>query len=189
MKPSLRLVPSGDPFDADAEALDRIKQGDLGALGELYDRHAEAVLRFARRSAPREDAEDIMQASFLRVAQVAERFERGRSSGRAFLFGVAANVIRERRRAFARLGRALGRLAGDAPTRSILHPLGERMDVARALERLSDVKRMTFVLVEVEGFLCEEVAAMMNVPVGTVWTRLHHARRELRDWLSKGGGQ
>lgn len=151
--PSLHLVPSVDPHDADAEALDRLKRGDLGALGELYDRHAEAVLRFARRSAPREDAEDIMQTSFLRVAQVAGRFEKGRSTGRAFLFGVAANVIRERRRAFARLGRALGRLAGESPSRRILVPSsqGDHLDVARALDRLSDAKRMTFVLVEVRS--------------------------------------
>ena len=130
-----------------------------------------------------------MQTAFLRLAQVAGSYEPGRSTGRAFLFGVAANVIRERRRAFARLGRVLGRLAGEGSLQPVLAPpkRGESLDVERALARLSDAKRMTFVLVEVEGFLCEEVAAMMDIPVGTVWTRLHHARRELRARLSEGG--
>ena len=41
-------------------------------------------------------------------------------------------------------------------------------------------------LAEVEGFTCEEIAAMLAVPVGTVWTRLHHARRQMRAFYEEG---
>jgi RNA polymerase sigma-70 factor (ECF subfamily) len=63
--------------------------------------------------------------------------------------------------------------------------LHARADVERALARLSEVKRITFVMAEVEGSSCEEIARAMEVPVGTVWTRLHSARRELRGALAE----
>jgi RNA polymerase sigma-70 factor (ECF subfamily) len=63
---------------------------------------------------------------------------------------------------------------------------GDRNDVARALETLSEAKRVVVVLSEVEGFSCQEIADMMEIPVGTVWTRLHHARNELRTYFERG---
>jgi RNA polymerase sigma-70 factor (ECF subfamily) len=56
----------------------------------------------------------------------------------------------------------------------------------RALDALSVKKREAFVLVALEGLTGEEAAIAMNVPVATVWTRLHHARRDLRDALEEG---
>ncbi len=51
----------------------------------------------------------------------------------------------------------------------------------RALERMSPKKREVIVLAVIEGLPGEEVARVLGVPVATVWTRLHHARRELTD--------
>jgi RNA polymerase sigma-70 factor (ECF subfamily) len=51
------------------------------------------------------------------------------------------------------------------------------------LARLSEKRRSTFILFEIEGYSGEEIAALENVPVATVWTRLHHARRELAERL------
>ena len=176
------------PADEDALALGRLAAGDMGALGELYDRHASAVLRFVRRTSSREDAEDVLQSTFLRLAASAVRFDSSRSSGRAWIFGVAAHVLRERRRAWARFSAALGRLVSDsspAAPHAGASDASASVDVGRALDRLSDAKRVTFVLVEVEGFTCEEVAGMLGIPVGTVWTRLHHARKDLRGLLAR----
>jgi RNA polymerase sigma-70 factor (ECF subfamily) len=51
--------------------------------------------------------------------------------------------------------------------------------VERAFAQLSDAKRSVLLMAEVEGMSCEEIAAALEIPVGTVWTRLHHARRHL----------
>ena len=61
-----------------------------------------------------------------------------------------------------------------------------RWDLERGLGELSDAKRVVLILAEVEGYTCEEIAGMLRVPVGTVWTRLHHARKELRAFYGEG---
>ncbi|MBI5532144.1 MAG: RNA polymerase sigma factor [Deltaproteobacteria bacterium] len=189
----IRKVPQlvrGSPIDEDPDepVIRRLGSGDLDALGALYDRHAPALLRFARRSAPFDDAQDIVQTTFLRVSRIAARYDPARGSGRAWLYGVAAQVLRERRRSMARLTRMLARL-GDAvsiPRAEDTPGQGDdAVAVDQALDRLSEAKRVTFLLVEVEGFSCEEVSNVLGVPIGTVWTRLHHARRELRAVLGE----
>jgi RNA polymerase sigma-70 factor (ECF subfamily) len=54
-----------------------------------------------------------------------------------------------------------------------------RDDLARALEQLSTAKRTVLLMAEVEGMTCAEIADALGIPIGTVWTRLHHARREV----------
>ncbi len=167
----------------DAGELKRITQGDLGGLGELYDRHARSLYAFVRAAAPEEDAEDIVHNTFLRLLAVAGSY-RGTGDARAWLFGIAARVMRERRRSFARFARAVGRFAAE-PQPSSEPPPADGMDIERGLRRLTESKRIVLVLAEVEGFTCPEIAAILEVPIGTVWTRLHHARREIRRF---GGG-
>lgn len=172
----LRGKPNDDS-ENDIAALAAVARGDVGALGELYDRHARALLAFAARSVGARDAEDLVQITFLRAAKVAASFD-GRSSGaRAWLFGITARLVQERRRSFARLARALLRFDVALPAA----PTDEaRTDLRRGLARLTESKRVVLLLAEVEGFTCEEIATMLEVPIGTVWTRLHHARREMR---------
>ena len=59
-------------------------------------------------------------------------------------------------------------------------PLNARGDVERALRLISEAKRITLLMAEVEEMSCPEIAAALGIPIGTVWTRLHAARRELR---------
>lgn len=180
---SLRLVtPEARSDDADHVA--RSARGDVGALGALYDAHANALLRFVSRLVGDDEAEDVVQETFLRVSRAAAGYDARQASARPWLFGIAVNVVKERKRAFARLARALGRLrdhAVDAST-GVEAPSS---DVDRALARLSEAKRAVLVLAELEGFSGDEIARMLDVPVGTVWTRLHHARRELREFLGE----
>jgi RNA polymerase sigma-70 factor (ECF subfamily) len=61
--------------------------------------------------------------------------------------------------------------------------LDARSEVERALVRISEPKRITFLMAEAEGMTCPEIAEALQIPVGTVWTRLHAARRELRKAL------
>lgn len=169
------------PTSPDAELLARIAKGDLGALGALYDSFAPGLLHFARRAAGSDDAEDVVQTVFLRVLRIAHTFDSRAASARPWLFAITARVISERRRSLRRWAAALASLS----THVILTAknAGEaRSDVEKGLKALTQAKRTVLVLAEVEGFTCEEIAEMLGIPVGTVWTRLHHARRDLRSF-------
>ena len=61
--------------------------------------------------------------------------------------------------------------------------MNARGDIERVLRLISEPKRITLLMAEVEEMSCPEIAAALQIPIGTVWTRLHSARRELRDAL------
>jgi RNA polymerase sigma-70 factor (ECF subfamily) len=69
------------------------------------------------------------------------------------------------------------------PEAGVADAPGTHGEVARALRTLSDAKRDVLLLADVEGFSAPEIAEMLKIPVGTVWTRLHHGRKELRALL------
>lgn len=168
----------------DATLVARAGAGDTAALGDLYDRHARALFAFLARVASFDEAEDLVHTTFLRVSASASRFDPTKGEARAWLFGIAANLAQERRRALVRKARAFLRATTEPSSAA---GEGARNDVARALETLSEAKRVVVVLAEVEGFSCQEIADMLSIPVGTVWTRLHHARIELRAFLEGRG--
>lgn len=184
--PSPRARPLHSVFETDAGVVSRVARNDLDALGILYDRYAAELLRFANRVAAPDEAEDLVQLTFLRVLKIAGNYDEQVVSARPWLFAIAVRVMRERRRAFHRWGRALLRLTHGAEA---AHGIDQatrgdafeaRSDLGRGLRRLSAAKRVVLILAEVEGFTSDEIARMLEIPVGTVWTRLHHARRELR---------
>ena len=172
---------------SDAELLQELAKGELGALGELYDRYREPIRRFlARATSDAEDVDDLVHATFLTAAKSAGRYD-GRASCRPWLVGIAAQLLRRRRRALGRLLAVLSSLGGARTGVTDPRPvLQARNDVERALAGISEPKRMALLMAEVEGLSCAEIAAALGVPIGTVWTRLHAARRELRRALEEG---
>jgi len=177
--------PHRAPTPDDSTILARIASGDATALGVLYDRYAPTLLRFARRIA-RHDAEDIVQTAFLRVLRLAQAFDPSAPSARPWLYAITARIAQEHRRALRRRVAAMLRLS-DHPPRMSSTASDVRRDLEHGLGRLSVAKRTVLVLAEVEGFGCEEIAGMLGIPIGTVWTRLHHARRELRGYHTQDG--
>jgi RNA polymerase sigma-70 factor (ECF subfamily) len=170
----------------DAALIERIADGDMEALGTLYDRHHDAVLRFAFRAGPRHEAEDVTQATFLAAAKIARTFD-GRISARPWLLGIAANVMHTRRRSASRFARMLHSLASwcgramDPQER--LAARSELSAVDRALAKMTEAKRVVLIMAEVEDLPASDISQALGIPVGTVWTRLHAARRELREAL------
>jgi RNA polymerase sigma-70 factor (ECF subfamily) len=164
-----------------------LSRGQLGALGELYDRYQPALRSFiARATGDAHDVDDLVHATFLTAAKGAERYD-GRASCRPWLIGIAVRLLHRRRRTFARFVAVLSTLRGTRQLASDPGPdLQARRDVGRALGRLSEAKRLTLLMAEVEGLSCAEIAAVLEIPIGTVWTRLHAARRELREALDLG---
>lgn len=171
----------------DAELLQLVAERGIGALGELYDRYHEGVRRFvARATADAEDVDDVVHETFLAAARSAARYD-GRPSCRPWLMGIAAQLLRRRRQRFGRLLRVLTSLRSTrVTTTDPRSALRARSDVAHALCHISEPKRIALLLAEVEGLSCAEIAEAVGVPIGTVWTRLHAARRELRRVLEEG---
>jgi len=180
------VAPSGTERTSDPDLVRRLARGEIGALGELYDRYREPVRRFvARATSNAEDVDDLVHATFLAAAKSASRYD-GRPSCRPWLVGIAVQLLRRRRRSLGLLFSVLSSLRGVRSTGTDPRPaLQARADVEQALGRLSEVKRISLLLAEVEGLSCAEIAEALGVPIGTVWTRLHAARRELRQALEE----
>lgn len=177
---------------SDAELIAAIVSGDLEALGVLFDRHEGEVRRYlGRLGVSASDADDLVQATFLAVVGAGQNFDSAQSA-RSWLLGVATMMVRRHRRSLAR---ALARLVAwsrvPRPSSSPGPDEAYESDEAarrfqRAFEALSPKKREAFALVVLEGLSGEEAAAALGIPINTVWTRLHHARRELRGALEGG---
>jgi RNA polymerase sigma-70 factor (ECF subfamily) len=184
-----------DPSEDDGVVIARIAGGNLAALGILHDRHSEAVRRFVLRATNRgADADDIVQETFLTLMRIAATYD-GRPSARAFLVGIAAQLVRQSARKRARwsnaiseLGHTIARAVSSTPEAKAM--VTEELATADAvLNGLSEEKRMVFLMIESEGLSGEEVAAALGIPAATVWTRLHYARLDLRRTLAKRGIQ
>lgn len=188
----MKSVPHRERAAVDgASLIASIQGGDLSGLGVLFDHYGDDVHRFlVRIGIPSSDVDDLVQQTFLDVLGAAGRF-RADATVKPWLFGIAAMVARRHRRDVGRMFDRLRRWALEPALESPATPdecfelRAQTMRAQRALEALSPRKREAFVLVVLEGLAGEEVATALGVPVATVWTRVHHARRELRYALEK----
>lgn len=179
----------------EARLVARMASGDLDGLGTLFDRYGDQVRRFVLRMGVREaDADDLVQNTFLGALRSASRFDPAYPV-RPWLFGIAAMLVRRYRRSAARLAARLRDWADERSQSTLPAPDGlaeqhqERVRLARAIERLSPTKREVFTLVVIEGLSGEQAAHALGVPVNTIWTRLHRARRDLRECLEREGAR
>ncbi len=181
------------PRAGDAELLKGVAAGDLGALGEIYDRYSRDVWRAVRRSlGDTADVEDVVHQTFLKLPQIAPSYD-GRASCRGWLCGIAVHLAMRHRRGAGRFHRMLSAFTQTLAGRGSIDPeriAGGQEEVAvleRALATLSDKKRAVFLLVELEGLTADEAGRALEIPAATVRTRLFHARRELLEALQRGG--
>jgi RNA polymerase sigma-70 factor (ECF subfamily) len=157
----------------------------------IYREHARFVwLSLQRLGIHPADLDDIAQDVFMIVHRRLDTFDR-RARISTWLFGicmrVAANYRRRRRwtREVLSGGFEDERPAALAQADDILVRREQRELAETALNRLEVAKRATFVMFEIESLSCQEIAELMNVPVGTVYSRLHSARRQLEKHLSR----
>jgi RNA polymerase sigma-70 factor (ECF subfamily) len=157
----------------------------------VYSEHCDFVWRSLQHLGVRGcDLEDLLQEVFVVVHRKLDAFD-GASRITTWLFAICLRVVaRHRRRAFFRLERP----EADPPERADTNTPEERAStrqrtalLERALGRLSLEHRAVFVLFEIEGHRCEEIAEMLNVPVGTVYSRLFKARRLVARSLERAG--
>ncbi|MBL9020157.1 MAG: RNA polymerase sigma factor [Myxococcales bacterium] len=164
--------------------------GDPAALGALFDRHHEAVYRLISRLLRAEPTEtdDLVQLTFLGAWQSARGYK-GKGSVKSFLFGIAANTVR---RHFRATRRRLDALADPPPAPSPGTPEDAAVTaqhlrrLAAALDELPHDLRAAYVLCDLEDLPGAEAARILDVREGTLWRRLHDARRALREAIEGG---
>lgn len=150
--------------------------------------HLDTLLRSATRIVGSvSEAEDVVQDTFLRAWRYFESFEVG-TNCRAWLFRIMFNVINGRRGKQAKMPESslediegssvAGNVVEIDPTRKI-----EESEVLDAASRLPEAYRSILWLVVVEEFSYREASDILGVPIGTVMSRLHRARNELRKML------
>ena len=149
--------------------------------------HLEALLRTAvRLSGNRARAEDAVQETYLRAWR-SFRTYRPETNCRAWLFKILLNVLKK---AAGKQRRDPLAEAEDVEVSGKLIPLfpeaegGNRQDLLAAVNRLAPEFREVLWLVVVEGFAYREAAQILDIPMGTVMSRLYRARRELRRFLT-----
>jgi RNA polymerase sigma-70 factor (ECF subfamily) len=148
-----------------------------------FEEHKDAVYRLAwRMSGSSRAAEDITQEVFMALLRDPDRFDPTRGRLRAFLLGIARNVALKHWRAEHRFHGLDGDSALVEPFDIERGEVGEM--VGRAVRALPPLQREVVVLAEYEGLTLAEVALAVDATVGTVKSRLHRARENLRRMLA-----
>ena len=163
--------------------------GESAALGALFDRYHLDVYRFLRRLAGTDDRDldDLVQATFLEISRSASRFG-GTGAVKTWIFGIANNIARHHVRGEIRRKGLAARYAewpsGASPAlddvaaaRQLLSRMGD------ALAALPHDLRAVFVLCDLEDVPGAEAARVLGLREGTLWRRLHNARKRLRQLL------
>jgi RNA polymerase sigma-70 factor (ECF subfamily) len=161
-------------------------------MGPLYS----AALRMTRNPA---DAEDLVQETYLRAYRAFDSFQEG-TNLKAWLYRILTNTFINQYRAakrrpeqtdiedvedlylYRRLGGLEAAMAGRSPETEVLEGIPDA-EVKEALESLPEQFRMAVLLADVEGFAYKEIADILDIPIGTVMSRLHRGRKQLQKRL------
>ncbi len=175
----------------DVSLLDRIRRGDTEGAGELFERYAPALLRFTDRMlSDRAAAEEVTQEVFVKVISRAHQYD-GRAGVASWLFAIAANACRDRRRR--------DRRATVVPLEAVAEPRAKgegveaamasrerRRAVREALADLSEEQREALILARYHGMPYAEIAETLGITVGAVKTRIFRAVETLKARFSEG---
>lgn len=192
---------SGKASVEDALVIERVKRGETAAFGELVRKYQDRIFNTCWRLCGNlEDAKDLTQDAFLKALEGLSGF-RYQSAFYTWLFRVAVNLALSHRRGSQRrkavaLDDAGGGQAAELMRRAADHEEpGEQAalnhKLVRALDSLDEDQRAVLVLRDVEGFDYNQIADILDVPQGTVKSRLFRARMAMRDairpWLDRRG--
>ena len=159
-------------------------------FGVLFDRHATVLFRYLVRRVGAADAEGLLGEVFRIAFEKRANYDSQRPDARPWLYGIATNLIARHRRSEARRIHATARVlarrdeAVDDPVEQLVDAVDAKdlwPHVAHAVAQLPGEERDALVLYVWEELSYEEIAAALDVPVGTVRSRLNRARMSMRE--------
>jgi RNA polymerase sigma-70 factor (ECF subfamily) len=187
--PSMALVPT------DAEVI-AASVADPLRFAEIFDRHHAAVFGFAARRVGHDQAAEVASETFLRAFARRGTYRRDAGDALPWLYGIASNLVLHERRRFARYLTAVQRVGAepapepDGGLAAVDRRLDAPADWARmraALLALGDVDRELLLVVAWDELSYAEAAAVLDLPVGTVRSKLNRAKARLRELLAADG--
>lgn len=189
------------PHPDDFELMERFRRGDRAALDELVGRHHASLVRYFQvQSRNRETAEDLAQEVWIRVIRHRDDY-RPTAKFTTYIFSIARNLWIDRYRSnraappTVSADRAVGGEGEDGPSLASFLPsretepservsvMEEAARIREAVERLPAGLREVFELGEVQGLKYADVSEILDIPVGTVKSRMHAAVQKIRGLL------
>lgn len=173
-----------DTETPDPELMERVRSGDQDAFVRLIHRHQQSLVNFFRRLGAYSDAEDLAQETFLRVFRYRFKY-RPVAKFTTFLYTVARHVWADGLRKTMRHEAISERVANESLVSddgAIGHTQAA-MDTQMALEKLSEKLRAVVVMSVYQGMKYDEIAEILDIPVGTVKSRMFTALNQLKEIL------
>lgn len=184
------VVPTKVPNnESDSYLIQQCLEGDIQSYATLYRRHQQRVSSILMQLCESSSLDDLLQEVFMRAFQGLPKFER-KAQFSTWLYRIAWNVACEQRKASARKRTQLQALSLKSPVQQEppdLMTLHYQDLVQRGLKSLSFDHRTILVLHDLEEVPQKEVASILDIPVGTVKSRLFHARAAMRQFLQQQG--
>jgi RNA polymerase sigma-70 factor (ECF subfamily) len=181
--------------DDDREAVRQVQAGDTDAFEPLVEKYKRKVFRLAYQVLrDQEEALDVSQEAFVKAFRALPAFK-GDSAFYTWLFRITMNVALDRRRQRATRVKSLGAedvppeewertaVSTDPDPENVAAGVERRERIRKGLDSLSEHHRTIIILSDIEGLQYREIAEVLGIPMGTVMSRLHHARKRLREVL------
>lgn len=187
------MVPARDKRSelVDDAAIIAGSREDPNGFALIFDRHYDAISSYLGRRVNRGLADELASETFVRAFARRDAYDAAHLDARPWLYGIATKLVQKYRRAEERRRRAYARAVERDTTGDGLDGVVARVDavargpeVAAALDRLHSADRDTLLLLALTDLDYEGIAIATDVPVGTVRSRLHRARRHLRNDLA-----
>lgn len=173
----------------DAEVIE-LSWDEPEAFAAVFDRHAAEIHRYVTRRLGHSAADDVVGETFLAAFRRRQKYDVSRADARPWLYGIASNLIGRHRRDEVRMFRALARTGVDPIVDSSIERVESQVaaaaverELAVALTKLSLGDRDVLLLYAWADLAYDEIAAALGIPLGTVRSRLHRARRKVREAL------
>ncbi len=179
----------------DREAVRRVQAGDTEAFEPLVEKYKRKVFRLAYQVLrDQEESLDVAQEAFVKAFRALPAFK-GDSAFYTWLFRITMNVALDRKRQRAARAKSLGAedvppeewertaMSTDPDPEDVASGAERRERIRKGLDSLSEHHRTIIILSDIEGLQYREIAEVLGIPMGTVMSRLHHARKRLREVL------
>jgi RNA polymerase sigma factor (sigma-70 family) len=175
-----------DRADVDAEVIKGSEQ-DPERFGAIFDSYLTEIHGYVAKRLGPSNAEDVVAETFLIAFRKRHLYNRSRGSVRTWLYGIVTHLIERHHRAEVRLLRAVSRAARHVVAEEHAEQVttrvcaeATRVQLSKALADLSPGDRSVVLLVALAGLSHDEIASALDIPYGTVGSRLSRARKRLR---------